>query len=377
MKSDTTLKVGFIGGGINSAVGLTHKIALEMDGRFELVAGCFSRHADINQSTGERWHVPRHRIYDSWMDLLEKEAKKIDAVVVLTPTPSHTEIVIGCIEAGIAVICEKALASSAHEVSQIQAALEKHQGQLAITYNYTGYPMLRELKARIERGALGKLEQILIEMPQEGYARLNAEGQHQRPQEWRLHDGVLPTLSLDLGVHLHQLIDFLTGEKPAAVTAINSRFGAFNEVIDNIHGIAKYSNNLVCNFWYGKASLGCPNGLKIRLYGDKGSAEWFQLTPEHIVLNDNNGLRQHLDRTHPQNTVAHLARYNRFKAGHPAGFIEAFANYYTDIHDWLSHDIKQTASDNPYVFGVALAQEGLHMLEAIHQSAQESNWKKI
>lgn len=371
---DPVLKVGFIGGGINSAVGQTHKIALEMDGHFELVAGCFSRHSDINKQTAELWHVSSDRTYQNWQSLLQSEQGSLDAIVVLTPTPTHKEVVLACLQAGFNVICEKALACNISEANEIVQVLNEYQRELTITYNYTGYPMVRELKHRIERGDFGKLEQVVIEMPQEGYARLNSEGLPQRPQEWRLHDGTLPTISLDLGVHLHQLIDFLTNEKPVSISAVNSRFGAFSEVIDNIHGLAKYTNDLVCNFWYGKAALGSTNGLKVRVYGEKASAEWFQLEPEYLYFNDNRGVRQIVDRTHPDNIVAHLPRYNRFKAGHPAGFIEAFANYYMDIAKSFSSN---NNDDSPYVFGVKKAVDGISMLEKIHGAAQSNTWKMI
>lgn len=374
--SKSILKLGFIGGGINSAVGQTHKIALEMDGHFHLVAGCFSRHEEINHQTAQRWGVSSERTYETWQTLLQKEQGKLDAIVVLTPTPTHKEVVISCLKAGFNVICEKAMACDTDEANEIIETYNHSDNRVAITYNYSGYPMIRELKHRIERGDLGKLEQILVEMPQEGYARLNSEGIPQRPQEWRLHDGNLPTISLDLGVHLHQLVDFLTKEKPLTVSAVNSRFGAFSEVVDNIHGLAKYTNDLVCNFWYGKAALGATNGLRVRVFGDKASAEWFQLEPEYLYMNDNRGVRQVVDRTHPENVVAQLPRYNRFKAGHPAGFIEAFANYYVD----MATALKQKADDcdeSEYVFGVTKALQGLEMLETIQLSASNQIWQKI
>lgn len=375
--SNIPLNVAFVGGGLNSAVGLTHKIALEMDGNFKLVAGCFSRNSDVNKSTGEQWGISSERVHDSWQTLLKMEQNSIDAIIVLTPTPSHREIVIGCIETGVPVICEKALAVSVNEAEDIRRAVIKHNGRLGITYNYTGYPMLRELKHRIVNGELGKLEQILIEMPQEGYARVNDKGETNRPQEWRLHDGSIPTLSLDLGVHLHQIVDFLTEQKPISVIALNSSFGAFNQVVDNIQGLAQYTNNLVCNFWYGKAALGNPNGLRVRVFGDKGSAEWYQMNPEFITLNDCHGLRQKIDRTHPKNHVANLTRYSRFKAGHPAGFIEAFANYYTDLAFWLRSKKSLDNVNNSYVFGLDMAHEGLKLLEAVHYSAKNLSWEKI
>ncbi len=212
--NEDQFKIAFIGGGINSAVGNTHKIASQMDGRFKLVAGCFSRHDDINVKTGEAWGVDPERVYKNWLDLLLNEKERINAVVVLTPTDNHTEIVIRSIEAGYPVICEKALTTSSRDAIRIKEALEKHEGFLAVTFNYTGYPMLRELKLMLSNGRFGKLNQIHIEMPQEGFIKLDKTGNQIIPQAWRLHDGSLPTISLDLGVHMHSIIEFLTGEEP-------------------------------------------------------------------------------------------------------------------------------------------------------------------
>lgn len=358
------LKVGFIGGGVNSAVGQAHKIALQMDGNFDLVAGCFSRDREINIKTANAWRVDVSRIYATYKDLLQAERGRLDAVVVLTPTPTHKEIVIESIKAGFSVICEKALACRASDAEEIRACLNKYKGYLAVTYNYSGYPMVRELRKRIAAGELGKLEQILVEMPQEGFARLNPLGRTPCPQAWRLADKDIPVISLDLGVHLHQMIDFLTNEKPIEVMSIVNRFGSFESVCDTVHCLSRYTNGLVCNMWYGKAALGYRNGLRVRVLGTHGSAEWLQMDPEHLHFSDNMGNVQVVDRVHAGNTVANQKRYERFKAGHPAGFLEAFANYYEDI----AVDMASNAP-NEYVIGLDVALEGLEMLERIHNSA--------
>lgn len=357
------LKVAFIGGGINSAVGQAHKIALQMDGNFELVAGCFSRDAETNFRTAEAWGVDSKRVYETYNELLSLEKGRLDAVLVLTPTPSHKEIVVECLMSGFLVVCEKSLAMSVREAEEIKACMDRYKGKLVVTYNYSGYPMLRELRERIRRGQLGKLEQILIEMPQEGFSRLNNQGAPHIPQSWRLKDHSIPTLSLDLGVHLHQIINFLSQEKPLEVIGFQSHFGNFKEVVDNVHCLASYTNGLVCNIWYGKTAFGYRNGLRIRVFGTEGAAEWLQMTPERLVFSDNKGRQFILDRASSDNIVANEKRYNRFKVGHPAGFIEAFANYYHDVADF----IRSSGADTGNVFGLELALEGLEMLERLHK----------
>ena len=273
------LNLGFIGGGINSAVGATHFIAAQMDGRFRVKAGCFSRNRDVNVRTAAYWGVPRDRCHGTFTELLAAEKGRLDGLVVLTPTPDHADQVIEALQQGFPVICEKALAASSADADRIRRTQAESRGFLAVTYNYTGYPMLRELRHRVRRGDLGRIEQVHIEMPQEGFARLNRANEPIVPQQWRLHDGPIPTLSLDLGVHLHSIVAFLTGEKPQDVIAVQTSLGRFRQVVDNSICIARYSGSIECSLWFSKAALGYRNGLRVRIFGDRGSAEWHQMEP--------------------------------------------------------------------------------------------------
>lgn len=369
------LKLAFVGGGLNSAIGTTHKIASQMDGRFELVAGCFSTDKDYNEQTGKQWYVPR--IYPIWKTLLESEKDKTDVIVVLTPTPDHTEIIIEAIKLGYPVICEKTLTASISDAIRIKEALKRYRGYLAVTYNYTGYPMVRELRSIIRQNKLGKVQQIHIEMPQEGFERLDRNSNPIMPQKWRLQDKEIPTISLDLNVHLHNMIYFLTGEKPIKVIAIQNSFGLFKQVIDNVICIAKYTNDMVCNIWYSKVALGYKNGFRVRVYGENGSSEWYQMNPEMLYLHDNRGHTQIIDRGSFNVNTSSQQRYNRFKAGHPAGFIEAFANHYSDIADSIIAYKENLNYKSEYVFGVDEALEGLYMMEAIAKSAKNESWEKL
>lgn len=374
---DEQLRLGFIGGGINSAVGTTHFIAAQMDGLFRVDAGCFSRHADVNAQTAARWGVAAERCYVRWEEMLERERDQLDAIVILTPTPTHRDPVISALQAGFEVICEKALATTASEAAEIEKTVDATKRFLTVTYNYTGYPMVRELREMIREGRLGRVEQIHLEMPQEGFARLNRDGQPVIPQQWRLEDGVIPSISLDLGVHLHHLVDFLTGEKPLEVVASQSSLGRFREVVDNTMALIRYTNDLESNFWFSKAALGYRNGLRVRVFGEDGSAEWVQMNPEMLHFADNRGQQIRIDRANCEVQVAQLDRYNRFKSGHPAGFLEAFANLYKDIAESLARDRRDGDRYSDYVFSARHAREGLVLLEAIDRSAREGQWVSL
>ncbi len=371
------INLGFVGGGVNSAIGTAHFSAIQMDGLFKLKAGCFSRDLQLNQITGQKWGVDDKSIYSDWRTMLNSERERLDAIVVLTPTPEHFEPVIAAIELGYAVICEKSLVGNSADAEIIESIVSQNGGFLAMTYNYTGYPMVRELRQMIKSKKFGKIEQIHIEMPQEGFSRLDKNGKPMVPQEWRLNDAAIPTISLDLGVHMHHLVDFLTGEQALEVVATQNSFGRFKQVVDNAMIIARYSNELECCYWYSKVALGNRNGLRIRIYGNEGSAEWYQMEPEYIIYSDNLGNQLKLDRTNSSLIVACESRYHRFKAGHPSGFIEAFANMYMDIASQLESRLNNVRLDTDYVFSAEKARHGLIFFEAANLSAKTHKWVSL
>lgn len=364
------LRIAFVGGALNSAVGYTHFNASRLDGHFRLEAGCFSRHAEQNEQTARTLGVASDRTYQNWRELLNKERARLDAIVILTPTPSHTEVVIAALDAGYPVISEKALGISSNECRMIDLAVKRNSGYLAVTYNYSGYPMIRELQRMIREGRLGKVQQIQMEMPQEGYLRLGAN-----PQEWRRNDYGVPTVSLDLGVHVHHLVDFLTdGNKPKRVVGDQSSYGQFEGLVDNVYCLAQYQDDLRLQAWWGKTALGLRNGLRVRVFGDKASAEWYQMQPEDLLWADNDGHHFVLDRGSGDAKTAQEPRYNRFKAGHPSGFIEAFANLYADIAGELRSIKEGRYECSEFVFGASHSMEGLHFLEKISESAIAGEW---
>ncbi|MEJ2619694.1 MAG: Gfo/Idh/MocA family oxidoreductase [Candidatus Thiodiazotropha sp.] len=369
------LTLGFIGGALDSAVGYTHFAACRMDNQWKLVAGAFSQNTEINLDTAKTYGVSGERVYSDWQEMLAKEKNRLDAVAILTPTPSHYQIVSECLTQGIPVICEKALATSSAEIEIILETRNAQNGFLAITYNYSGYPMVRELRALIQSGALGEILHFQAEMPQEGYRRVDSQGNKPHPQEWRLHDGKVPTLYLDLAVHLHQLIHYLTEQHPLEVTADQSTGGWFN-VIDNVNCLCKYTKNIHGQMWFSKSALGHRNGLRIRIYGSHASAEWFQSNPEELLVSFADGRRQILDRG-IDTQVAGLPRYSRFKAGHPTGFIEAFANLYTDIAQSLQQYKLTNRWQSQEVFSAELALEGMKLLEAMVESASRGQWTAV
>lgn len=375
MPNQKKFRLAFVGGAPNSAVGYAHFVAARMDGLWDLQAGAFSRHAEVNAKAAEIYGVPRERSYGGLAELLDKEGDNLDAVSILTPTPDHFTMVLDCLQRGVPVICEKALAMTSIEATKIRDICSEKKGFLAVIYNYSGYPMVRELRRMIRDGVLGEILHFQVEMPQEGFLRVDDQGNKPVPQEWRKMDGPVPTLHLDLAVHLHELVHYLTGQKPLEVVADQSSRGWF-PVVDNVNCLARYSGNVQGQFWFSKCALGHRNGLRLRIYGSEGSAEWYQLNPEELFLSFADGRRQVFDRA-SNAKVASLPRYTRFKAGHPAGFNEALANLYFDIHAALSGYKVNGKQESEEVFGADLAVEGLDFLEAMVRSCKTKQWEQI
>ena len=237
--------------------------------------------------------------------------------------------------------------------------------------------MVRELRQRILDGQFGKIQQLHIEMPQEGFVRPPAiAGKAAPPQSWRLKDDFIPTICLDLGVHLHHLSYFLTDGEAETVNAEFNTFSQYQDIVDNVAMWLQFSDGMTTNFWMSKTAIGRRNGLRIRLFGEQGSAEWFQMEPEQLQIATMDGTQMIIDRG-GQAGVAAEGRYNRMKVGHPSGFIEAFANLYSDFADALLEWRKTRRHTNPYVFGIEHAVDGLALFHAARLSSSSRRWEPV
>jgi predicted dehydrogenase len=313
-------------------------------------------------------------VYDSWQRLLTAEAGRLDAVAILTPPADHVDIICALLKEKVPIICEKPLASSVEGARRIREAFHESENFLAVTFNYSGYPMVRELRERVRDGELGQLRQIQFEMPQEGFVRIDAISRKLIPSQiWRLEDGFIPTICLDLGVHLHHLAYFLTGKEATRTIGEFSNHSAHHRLVDDVMMWLEYEDGMKGSFWMSKVALGNRNGLKLRLYGTKGSAEWVQTDPEHMSICYHDGARTIVDRAAKTKLCAE-PRYNRYRAGHPSGFIEAFANLYYDIAESLMVFRANGKHENPYVFGIGHSMNGLELLTAARKSGEDRHW---
>jgi predicted dehydrogenase len=346
-----------------------------MDSRFTLESGCFSRKPDVNRMTAVSWGLAEDRVHASYEQMLDAEAANLDAIVVLTPVADHARMIEDCLERGLHVISEKPLTGSVAECKRLEQALAGSGKFLAVTFNYTGYPMIRELRELVRRGDFGSIHSVRLTMQQEGFSRRDADGKPLTPQSWRLEDGVIPTVSLDLGTHVLHLLEFVVGKVPAEVSSRMGSFGSFRQVVDDVDVLINCTDGSFAHAWWSKSALGHSNGLSIEVFGTEGSAKWVQVDPEFLYLRDNGGLETKAHRGSRGTLVANEPRYNRFKAGHPSGFIEAFANCYVSIADGLDRLEAGDQDSGDYVFGLHNSLRVLTTLESATAAAQSRAWE--
>ena len=371
------LHLGFIGGGLSSSIGKIHFISSQLDGRWAVVAGFFSRNKEVNIKTANEWNIDERRTYDSIQKFIDAESNKLDAVVVLSPPSDHYEIISLLVEKKVPIICEKPLAATLEDSLLIQEVLDKSSNFFAMTYNYSGYPMIRELRDLIQNNIFGQLTKIHIEIPQEGFVRVNSQtGKVNRPKKWRLVDNFIPTICLDLGIHLHHLSYFLTGKEPINIMGNFSNYSDYKKIVDDVMVWAEYQDGMKANFWMSKTALGNRNGLKVRIYGTKCAAEWLQTDPENLHIAFKDGTKIIKDRASPAN-ICNQDRYNRYIPGHPSGFIEAFANLYSDIANSLTLFNNGKKSTEGFVYDMRHAVGGMNFLSAISRSNDLKKWVKF
>lgn len=367
------ISVALLGGSNQSAVGRAHVAAMRLSGLFDLRSGFMSRNSEVNAQSGSEYGISSDAIFNDFDSFLNYAVQEKLTVVICTPTNQHAEQVKTCLRNGLNVICEKALSDNYKDLVEIRNISESTNSKLYVIYNYTSYPAIRKIRSMIASEKLGRILKLNMQMPQEGFLRKDVSGLPIVPQSWRLQDGEVPTISLDLGVHLHSLSKFILQKSAQSLVAVESSNGNFPEVIDDIKCIAKYSDNIEIFYWYSKSALGNRNGLKIEIFGTEGSIIWEQNHPEEIEFSMNDGTKIFIDRGSPDNQIANDFKYNYFKPGHPTGFIEALSNYYVDIHWAFTHPQSSKQSEQ-LIFGVAEAIEGFIFLQAVHESARSSQW---
>ena len=339
-----------------------------MDGQFRIGPCCFARDEEENRATHERHGLPWYGHPDSLEGWLAANAGDLDMVSLLTPSTDHAGQIVRLIERGIPVLTEKPPACSQAEVSAIRDAMARHPAVFArFVHNYSAYPLFRELVLRLEDGRIGKVHHVRLNMPSDGYARERVVG---KPQVWRRSDPEVPMIMLDLGTHLHHLERMLIGPSPTRLMARMHQMVNTLGVIDHVEIWEERADGIRVSHWMSKAHLGIKNGLEVEVYGSDGALSWHQMDPDHLIETDINSNRTVVNR----GTIRpEAARRDRFKAGHPTGFIDAFGSFYAD----LAEDFRAARGGGPgnrWICPMEQAFDGIAFLTAAARAHTTEGW---
>lgn len=326
------IRLGMVGGGQGGMIGATHRYAARLDGGFTLVAGALSSDAERAKASAQELGIAPERAYASFAEMAEKEVARpdgIEAVTIVTPNHMHLPAAKAFLEKGINVICDKPLTASLADAEEL-AALAKASGSLFIlTHNYSAYPMIREAREMVRSGALGAIRIVQAEYAQDWLTEpLEASGHKQagwRTDPARAGGGAIG----DIGTHAYQLAAFVTGQLPSELSAELSSFVPGRRVDDNAHITLRYASGARGSLWISQVAPGQLNGLRLRLYGDKGGLEWAQEYAEDLWHAPFGEPRRLIRRGGP-GTGAASAAGSRTPGGHPAGYLEGFANLYSE-----------------------------------------------
>jgi predicted dehydrogenase len=327
-----------VGGAPGAGIAGSHRIAMRLDDRYHLVAGVFSRNRDKSLAAAHELGISEDRIYPDYETMATREAERedgVDTVAIVTPTDSHYKIAKKLLEAGLNVICDKPLCLSVVEARELQALSEKGELILCLTHNYSGYAMVRHAARMVRNGELGEVKMVQAEHAS-GWAAKLLEKQGHTQAAWRMDPALLGDASVlyDLGTHAHQLARFITGLEVSEVAAELSKVVAGRAINDNANLLLRFTNGARGSLWASMAAVGNEHGLRIRVYGDRGSLAWHQEDPHHLLFSPIDGppqiLAQGAEWLSPD-----AARWTRAGLGHPEGFFEAFANLYTEVAEAL------------------------------------------
>ena len=378
--SSEKIRLGIVGGGIGAFVGSIHRIAARLDDRYELLAGALSSEPRRAADSAAELGIDPRRAYASFEEMAKKEGKLkhgIEAVAIVTPNHLHCAVAKAFLEAGIHVICDKPLSSSLEDAEQIEKIVEASGLIFAITYNYSGYPMVRHAREMVAAGKLGNIRVIQVEYAQDWLAT-NIEAEGQKQAAWRTDPTRAGTGGsiADIGTHAFHLAEFISGLEAKSLLADLDTFVAGRSLDDNANILLHYSNGAKGMLWSSQVASGQENALSIRLFGDKGGLEWAQEDPNYLQYRPLRETRQILTRGGPA-VGETAARATRIPAGHPEGFLEGFANLYRDIADMIEASRTGT-SLTTLVPDVTDGVKGVKFVEkAVSSNAAGSIWQHL
>ena len=344
------IRLGMVGGGIDSVIGRTHLVSMRVDGLCELKAGVMSVDPIIATQSAKQELIDNDRIYNDYQEMAYQEGKRedgIDAVVIATPPQIHFQVAKVFLENGIDVICEKPLTRNLKEAIELKKLVHTHDRILCLTHCYTGYPMVRQARDMVKSGELGEVRLIEGELcaGDPGVAR---EPDDPAKRHWRFKESSMGKGAImgEVASHAHHIVSYVTGLKVEQVSAELSTFAKGREVYDNSYVTTRFEGGARGRIWGSYMASGNDHGLSFRIFGEKAGLIWHQENPEVLWFKPIGKPAVRMARGYENNSSDSLEA-SRFRPGHPEGYALAFANLYTDF---VSAIMYRNLNRDPSVF---------------------------
>ncbi len=373
----TRIRLGMVGGGNDAFIGGVHRIASRIDDRYELVAGALSSTPEKARASGEALGIAR--IYDDYKQMAIREARLkngIEAVSIVTPNHVHYEAAREFLKRGIHVICDKPLTSTLADARKLVKAAEKSKALFVLTHNYTGYPMVRQAREMVAKGEIGKIRVVQVEYPQDW---LSVE-QDFKQAEWRTdpaRSGAGGSTG-DIGTHAHNLARFITGLEVESLAADLEAFVPGRKVDDNGHVLLRFAGGAKGMLWCSQVAPGNENALRIRVYGESGGLEWAQEDPNYLWHTPFGEPKRLITRNGAGAGDA-AARVSRIPPGHPEGYLEGFANIYSEAAEAIVAHREGKPVDQEVLYPTIMdGLKGVAFVDAcVRSSARNAAWVKL
>jgi predicted dehydrogenase len=375
------IRLGMVGGGPGGFIGAVHRMAARLDDRYELIAAVLTSDPARSLAAAKELHIPRG--YGSFEEMASAESKRpdgIEAVSIVTPNHLHHAPAKAFLEAGIDVICDKPLTTTIEDALDLAATVKRTGLVFGLTHNYTGHPMVRQAREMVRTGELGPLRLVQVEYAQDWLATpLERTGQKQA--EWRTDPARSgPGGSLgDIGTHAYNLACFVTGLQCEHLAADVTTFVPGRRLDDNVQVMLRFSRGAKGALWASQVAAGNENNLRLRVYGEKAGIEWRQEDPNQLGFTPLGETRRILRRG-SAGTGKAAAHATRIPSGHPEGYLEAFAQLYTDLAEQIAARREKRAPNPESLLVPVIADgiEGVRFINAVLKSSRNgSAWTAI
>ena len=374
----TRLNWGMIGGGEGSQIGPVHRISAGLDGQFTMVAGALDAVPERGKAFARSLGIAPDRCYGDWREMLEGERNRpdrVDLVTVATPNATHHAITKAFLEAGINVLCEKPMTVTLAEAEDIAATARRSGAVCAVNYGYTGYPLVRHMRAMVARGDLGKLRLAVVEFSH-GFHADAADADNPR-MRWR-YDPAQAGQSgqfADCGIHALHMASYVSGQNARDLSSDFLSTIASRKLEDDAMVNVRMDGGTTVRLWTSSVAVGSFHGLNIRLFGEKGGLRWAQQWPDQLYWTPVNGRTEVIERGSADSPEA--ARATRIATGHSEGMLVAFANIYADLAEVI-HAGREGRAPDPLACHFPTAEDGLRSIAAIgaavESAAQGGAW---